>query len=209
MQCSDVFHHWVAVQFVWYMLTLWYGHFQLLLQEKWQKLCCELHHTSPTHTALSTVGLSYQCVLRSCISACAHFCVCVCVSAGFVHMLLYESHWDKPVKHYSVNTTTLSQSERESGREKSSSCLLMNLANAANVVYQVHIYLFIMAEVKNTTSCPHCSHDSPQGVRKDELVEQKAKEQRGREDKSETENKQTGKHGKQWERRQMKWKDCT
>lgn len=106
-------------------------------------------------------------------------------------MLLYESHGDKPVKHHSVNTTTLSQSERARERERArkrnlphASCLLTNLANAANVVYQVHIYLFIMAEVKNTTSCPHCSHDSPQGARKDELVEQKAKEQKGREDKS-------------------------
>lgn len=76
---------------------------------------------------------------------------------------------------------------RERARKRNlphASCLLTNLANAANVVYQVHIYLFIMAEVKNTTSCPHCSHDSPQGVRKNELVEQKAKEQRGREDES-------------------------
>lgn len=104
-----------------------------------------------------------------CISACAHLCMCVSVSAGFVHMLLYESHGDKPVKHHSVNTTTLSQSERASERERArkrnlphASCLLTNMANAANVVYQVHIYLFIMAEVKNTTSCPHCSHDSPQ-----------------------------------------------
>jgi len=41
-----------------------------------------------------------------------------------------------------------------------------------------------MAEVKNTTSCPLCSHDSPQGARKDELVEQKAEKQNGRENKS-------------------------
>ncbi len=79
MKCSNVFHHWVAVEFAWYMITIWHGHFQLFLQEKWQKFCCELHHTSPTYTALSTVGLSYQCVLRSCISESAHLCVCVCV----------------------------------------------------------------------------------------------------------------------------------
>ncbi len=207
MQCSDVFHLWVAVEFVWYMLTLWHGHFQLLLQEKWQKFCCELHHASPTHTALSTVGLSYQRVLRSCISVCAHLCMCVCdcriCSHAFIWKLRGQTSEALQCKY------NYTESKWESEREKSSSCLLMNLANAANVVYQVHIYLFIMAEVKNTTSCPHCSHDSPQGVRKDELVEQKAKEQRGRGDKSETENKQTGKHGKQRERWQMKLKDCT
>lgn len=166
-------------------------------------------HPQPTQHTLLWDWVISVCCAHVFLHVHIFVCVCVCVCRICSHAFIWKPLGQTSEALQCKYNYTESKWERESEREKSSSCLLMNLANAANVVYQVHIYLFIMAEVKNTTSCPHCSHDSPQGVRKDELVEQKAKEQRGREDKSETENKQTGKHGKQWERRQMKWKDCT